>query len=308
MSKRIGWGEFYRPEQVNCYLNQAVRWHARYYYVKAIKDPFPIPVWKFCDEDFLPDFFYFVLSLIEKFSGKGFQSIPIIKNFETIKLEEILKEKNLFLIESFDLRNQSVKTEWSSFINKYSEPLKIWGSNCKLIEQNWFYDFIIIIFWIIIFERFENLWFDWMEHINKKIILKPPKGLPKNKHLEAEKATSILRSQNDFSFNDFHWSPLVEKKQEFKKRIIESFYYHLDREIEEFERLCYKSGFRKTPEKRNLEHFKWLAFYYVENMDFEEISQRFLNEDPEGNRDIGIDSVRKAIKATARLVGLPLRK
>lgn len=55
-------------------------------------------------------------------------------------------------------------------------------------------------------------------------------------------------------------------------------------------------------------HFGWLVAYQVKGMGYEAIAQAYTDADPSGERVITTDAVRKAIEATAKLVGLPLRK
>lgn len=126
----------------------------------------------------------------------------------------------------------------------------------------------------------------------------------------------IQDEERRFRFEHPGWDPVGmanagETRAEARRRMLATFEARLDEYLDRMEALAEERGLKKTPVKRNRNgspvlHFEWLVNYQVQGRDCEELSQEYTDADPEGDRVIGSDAIRKAIAETARLVGLTL--
>jgi hypothetical protein len=90
------------------------------------------------------------------------------------------------------------------------------------------------------------------------------------------------------------WNPEAETEASFRRRI--------DKHVETQKDIGLKAGWSVAPEKRNLDHFVWLALFQVGRLEYRAIADRCSTAD-------GLDEsrVEKGVKEAAKLVGLSLR-
>lgn len=104
------------------------------------------------------------------------------------------------------------------------------------------------------------------------------------------------------------WNLERETAGEFKQRYLNAVRLALDDYTAEVERMLTNEGYQPIPKKRRLDHFDWLVQYQILGRSYQEIAQRYTDLDPDGERTIGTDAVRKGINTTANRIGLTLRK
>jgi hypothetical protein len=90
------------------------------------------------------------------------------------------------------------------------------------------------------------------------------------------------------------WDPLREREAAFRQRV--------DVYIGQIHMRAKGLGLLKSPEKREPEHVLWLVRYQVNDWTYEQILDEYRSPDTD------ISTVEKAVRETARLIGLTLRK
>ena len=90
------------------------------------------------------------------------------------------------------------------------------------------------------------------------------------------------------------WDPIFESETAFRSRI--------EQHILDVRKVAETTGHIKPREKRNLKHFSWLVRFQVNEWSAERILNKFLDENAE------LTTITKALRDTANLIGLTLRK
>lgn len=328
MALRLGWGEFYRPDTYDKDGNEAVKWHARLQFLEAIDDGFPL-------KELLFDDVYVYFHLIVKdayylYKGEAVSFIPkdysakeafrILNSWDSIsnhigQLPAIRpltqEEKKSGANPNFDSIKEYIEknchNEWDKMLVLLAHGLKFWESFLNLGGQHWFCEMVIVLFWRYTLKKQDD-WKLTIKHIQPALAYLPTdKATSENREL-ADNAARLLRNSKRLNFTTSDWNPIIETKEKAKARLKRAFALYLDKHFEDKSNQCLNIGYRKTPEKRNPLHFKWLVDYLFHEKDFDAIAQAYADSDPEGNKDVGTDAVRKAIVSTAELVGINLRK
>jgi hypothetical protein len=323
VSKRIGWGEFYHPETVGYDYGEAVRWHARLQFVEAIEAFFSLRGVIF--DDIYPQFILLIQDILSLASGERTVFIPnnwlakdalkTILTWQAIEerigplppirelaLEERADNKHSNLDEFMDHIKNNSENEWDGHLFLLVRGIQRWAKMCNLCDQTWFCEMVIIMFWRKALKDKED-WALPSKYILDALFIAPSKGLDNDKYQEAEVAATRLRNETQISFNTRHWNPLTETIAAAEKRITSAFIKQLRQELKEKKKLCQTAGFKKTPEKRNQEHFKWLVYYQMEKWSLRQIADWC----EENGKLVGEDTISKAIHSVAELIGLPLR-
>ena len=325
---RIGWGEYFRPELVEQYHGATVNWHARLQFLEAIEEIRPIRESTLIDV--YPQFMMLLSDINELASGKNATFIPegwfpkdaiqTINAWKSIisylgepvpKIRELTeKDKAEDLNPNSDACNKYIEknkaNSWGFWLSYIAIGVQSWAALINLQDAEWFYEMVIVLFWRKALEDKES-WAIPKKHIIDAIQILPSSTIPEEKLSEAKRATDILNDKKQISFNTRHWHPIMETRETVELRMEKTFLKHIKRELDEMESLCESAGLKRTPEKRKQKHFQWLAYYIVEELDYEEIAQKYMDSDPRGDRVIEADSVKKAIKNTADLIGMKLR-
>lgn len=127
----------------------------------------------------------------------------------------------------------------------------------------------------------------------------------------------VSDEEQQLIFRHAGWDPTSETWESFESRLRADVEWWLEKVRMEYRprllALCEERGWRPTPIKRNrsgspLLHFEWLVRYQVQEWGYARIAQAYTDADPQGDKVIGEDAVRKAVKSTADLLGLTLRK
>lgn len=101
-----------------------------------------------------------------------------------------------------------------------------------------------------------------------------------------------------------------------KKQVREHLRHHcekaIDLHLDNLEKLAVERGFVKAPKLNKtlgspLTHFNWLVRYQVLRQSWAEIADAVAAADPAGRVDRSEDAIKKAVRARADLIGLPLR-
>lgn len=103
-------------------------------------------------------------------------------------------------------------------------------------------------------------------------------------------------------------NPLAQTRQDYLDKVLHIAEEAWNKAVQEVEAV----GGQPAVIKRNrgggsLLHFEWLALYQVMGVGYADIADLYSSEAPSGDRVIDIDTVRKAVISTARLVGTTLR-
>lgn len=326
LSLRIGWGEYFRPSDEITEISDAVKWHARLQFVEALES-------KYALKDLVIDDNYRLFYLLAddvlnksrepSLIPKGWSREEALKTISSwanlieyigplppvVKLtqEEKLRNANPNM-DAFEkhLRKHGTNN-WKILLINFASGIRFWERTFNLGNQDWFCQMVIILFWRKALSQKEE-WKLPTKHLQPALDFLPTeKSLRENKEL-SERASISLREGKHLNYKTLDWNPILETREKAKTRILSSFSKALTKHLDEKCELCEAIGFLKTPEKRNPEHFKWLALHLIRGLDYEAIAQEYTNSDPEGNRAIGTDAVRKAILSTAALIGLELQK
>lgn len=101
------------------------------------------------------------------------------------------------------------------------------------------------------------------------------------------------------------WQPWLASRAEARALIEASFQRQMAAYLDRVERLCAERGVRKKAQKRQPEHFRWLALYQCAGLEMHDVAATL----PEGEHAIEDPSktARKGVRSAARLIGLPLR-
>jgi|GEM_PF-3963415 len=114
------------------------------------------------------------------------------------------------------------------------------------------------------------------------------------------------KSWNESS-NPIAWDPRKETWSEFKKKIDKLYGYYKEAYRRRTEEFFKNNGYIEEKEKRKDEHFKWFVWYQVQGIEPEDVVQKIGDEDPKGEAYKGLDAVKKALKGTAKMIGLEPR-
>lgn len=112
------------------------------------------------------------------------------------------------------------------------------------------------------------------------------------------------RTGEKFSIELPEWDYVLYTEKEAKDWYMKQFEVILEDYLETTKK---ESNWIPAKKKRNREHFDWLVRYVVQGWSYEEIAQEYTDADPFGDAVISEDAIRKAVTATAKLVGLKLR-
>lgn len=327
LALRLGWGEFYRPDDYDKDEDESVKWHARLQLLDAYDDRFALKELLFDDvymyfHILVKDIYYLhkgmkTTFIPESYSAKN--AMAIMKSWTSIlnhvgQLPAICPltqiEMNCKTNPNHDALKEYIDKKsdgWDQMLVMLVQGIKTWESILHLEGQNWFCEMVIILFWRYTLKKQE----DWKlptAHIQPALSYRPTeRALQENREL-AESTARFLRYSKKLAFITNDWNPVIETKEKAKARLKLAFACYLNEHFKEKARQCLDIGYKKTPEKRNPEHFKWLVDYLLYEKNFEDIAQAYADSDLEGNRDVGTDAVRKAIFTTAELVGIDLRK
>jgi hypothetical protein len=95
------------------------------------------------------------------------------------------------------------------------------------------------------------------------------------------------------------WNPEYERKANAARRISGAFSQALKAYIDKLDRAARERGNQRTPTKRERAHFEWLVRFQVKGESFADIAA--------GLPHITSKAVERAVRRTAKLVGIPLR-
>ena len=326
---RLGWGEYFRPETADQDLSDFVQWHARLQFIEAAEEVSSIS--NATINDIYPRFLLLVEDVANFKVGKKRIYIPngwsasdalqTIRSWEAIlnylgeplpeirplNQDEKIQNEHPNLNSFMEYIKKNTENNWGFWLAYIARGIQTWAAIFNLQDAKWFYEMVIVLFWRKALKDKES-WAIPGQYINAAINMSPPPNLPEEKQSEAKRASNNLNNEKRISFEVRHWHPLLETRKAAKSRMLKAFAEHIRKEFDRRESLCQNAGLLRTPEKRNQEHFKWLAYYLLKGWDYETIAQHYMNSDPKGELDIGTDAVRKALKNTADLIGVELRK
>lgn len=103
---------------------------------------------------------------------------------------------------------------------------------------------------------------------------------------------------NKFSYK---WEPDQKSRAETKKLLNEASEQYLN----QVENKALSEGWEYTPEKREKDHFVWLAQYQIKGMNYQEIADE---HELITGKVKGDDAIRKGIQESAKQIGLRLRR
>ncbi|MEP7308201.1 MAG: hypothetical protein ABJA98_22075 [Acidobacteriota bacterium] len=93
------------------------------------------------------------------------------------------------------------------------------------------------------------------------------------------------------------WDPMKDREDVFKRQRVKAY-------IAEVRAFAESNGFIRTPQKPQLfQHCRWVVHYQIERLSYADIEARYGNDDHDR-----ISTIEKAVRSTARLAGLTLRK
>lgn len=104
----------------------------------------------------------------------------------------------------------------------------------------------------------------------------------------------------------------IERRAEAEARIMDEFRSRLRMDLDAMEAEIQAAGGRRTFDLRRREGpveraYDWVVRYQVKREDYGEIAAEYHADDPNGDRDITDDGIRKAVERTARRLNLTLR-
>lgn len=101
------------------------------------------------------------------------------------------------------------------------------------------------------------------------------------------------------------WDPCLESWSDFEERI-DTFYVLYKAAYKKRMELAYQqAGYETIGEKRKGEHFEWFVLYQVKGWELAKVADYIEAND---GAVVGEDTIYKAVKGIAELVGLPLRE
>ncbi|WP_434643207.1 hypothetical protein PQ692_02585 [Thermoanaerobacterium thermosaccharolyticum] len=109
------------------------------------------------------------------------------------------------------------------------------------------------------------------------------------------------------SSNPIAWDPRKEAWDEFEKKINDLYKQYKEAYRRRTEEFFKNNGYIEEKAKRKDDHFKWFVWYQVQGEEPENVVQMIVNEDPKGEDYKGLDAVKRALKSTAKMVGLKSR-
>lgn len=93
------------------------------------------------------------------------------------------------------------------------------------------------------------------------------------------------------------WYPTIESRKAFEERVKQA--------LDEKEAELWRQGYEPTPEKRNTEHFAWLALYRVKGLTFREIADLYYDS---SGKVLGEGAIRKGVEQAADAAGIAPRR
>ncbi|MEW6047002.1 MAG: hypothetical protein AB1609_11045 [Bacillota bacterium] len=119
----------------------------------------------------------------------------------------------------------------------------------------------------------------------------------------------VADAERRIAFEADGWDPAMETRGQARERLLRAFAEAVDRHLDHIATLAENRGWTQVVVKRNRSgepdlHFKWLVQHRVLGWSVREIADRYMEEDPTGERVIGEDAIRKAIEAASKLIGL----
>ncbi|OKP85953.1 hypothetical protein A3842_07150 [Paenibacillus sp. P3E] len=107
------------------------------------------------------------------------------------------------------------------------------------------------------------------------------------------------------AYSGMAWDPRLKTWKDFESELDKMFKQYKDLYRERTEKFLIERGYLKEPEKRNLDHFKWLVHYLIQRWTLREIADFYSQNVGE---EVHEDTVSHGIKSAARLVLIDLRK
>ncbi|MNN01041.1 hypothetical protein D3C81_1136480 [compost metagenome] len=123
-----------------------------------------------------------------------------------------------------------------------------------------------------------------------------------------ELMNTIQQSKDDqdlLAYSGMAWDPRLKTWKDFESELDRMFKQYKNLYRERTEKFLIERGYLKEPEKRNLEHFKWLVHYLIQRWSLREIADFYSQKVGE---EIHEDTVSHGIKSAARLVLIDLKK
>jgi hypothetical protein len=110
--------------------------------------------------------------------------------------------------------------------------------------------------------------------------------------------------QDLLTYSGMAWDPRLKTWKDFESELDKMFKQYKDLYRERTEKFLIERGYLREPEKRNLDHFKWLVHYLIQKWSLREIADYYSQNVGEIVHE---DTVSHGIKSAARLVLVDLK-
>jgi hypothetical protein len=104
------------------------------------------------------------------------------------------------------------------------------------------------------------------------------------------------------TLDDFYYDPTWRRRGDFKRYVLDKVAEALKHYCDRVESDAVAAGLKRSPKKREIEHFDWLARYQVKGESFASIAQNASYKFKGGRQ-----TVRKAVVELAEYLSLKLR-
>lgn len=110
----------------------------------------------------------------------------------------------------------------------------------------------------------------------------------------------VIPGEDRFSFEHSGWLVMNAQRKDFEKEVKKAFESTLKAYCDRIEEAASSLNYTQPPNKNELEHFKWLAYYQVKKMEYDEIKTHAPM--------VGtVQGISKAIKQIANVIDMELR-